>query len=319
MPSFDHEIHVELFRQAPVLALELLRRCAQIDLVGEAELGSVDLSQVTPTEFRADVVVVVRDPARVAIAAVVVEVQVSRDAAKRWTWPVYLATLRARHACPVYLLVLAPEAALAEVARRPIALGHPGFTLTPIVISYADVPRDPAAGEGDPAMLPELLVLSAVAHPEAGAVEAALRAILGLPVELRELYWQYVLEAAPGALPYGLEVEMTPERRQEIVAYLGDRLAIKYAKLVREEGQREGREEGREEGQREGRERGQRLALTRVLNARFGDLPPGLDERLARLGEPELGQLLTAAATLPALAAVLALMLELERADPRTI
>lgn len=304
MPSFDHEIHVELFRQAPVLALELLRRCAQIELVGEAELGSVDLSQVTPTEFRADVVVVVRDPARVVVAAVVVEVQLSRDAGKRWTWPVYLATLRARHACPVYLLVLAPEAGLAEVARRPIALGHPGFTLTPIVISYADVPRDPAAGAVDPAMLvPELLVLSAVAHPEAGAVEAALRAIRGLPVELRELYWQYVMEAAPGALPYELEVEMTPERRQEIIAYLDERLAIKYRRLVVQQG----------------REEGQRLALTQVLNARFGDLPPGLDARLARLGERKLVQLLTAAATSPALAAVLALLLELERADPRPI
>jgi hypothetical protein len=172
-----------------------------------------------------------------------------------------------------------------------------------------------------------LLVLSAVAHPSAGAVEAALRAILGFPVELRELYWRYVAKSAPGSLPPGLEVEMTPERRQEIIAYLDEQIAIKYAKFVREEGQREGREEGREEGrkegrkegQREGRERGQRLALTRVLNARFGDLPPGLDERLARLGEPEIGQLLTAAATLPALAAVLALMLELERADPRAI
>ncbi len=72
-------------------------------------------------------------------------------------------------------------------------------------------------------------------------------------------------------------------------------------------------------GQRQGREEGQRRALMQVLNARFGDLPPGLDERLARLGEPQLGQLLTAAATSPALAAGLALLLEFERADRRAI
>ena len=47
VPSFLHEILVELFRQRPALAPELLRACAGIRLESATtELGSIDLSQV---------------------------------------------------------------------------------------------------------------------------------------------------------------------------------------------------------------------------------------------------------------------------------
>ncbi|WP_188191166.1 hypothetical protein [Nonomuraea sp. SYSU D8015] len=44
------------------------------------------------------------DDEHVPVSAVVLEVQRQYDEDKRWSWPVYLATLRARHKCPVLLL-----------------------------------------------------------------------------------------------------------------------------------------------------------------------------------------------------------------------
>ncbi len=60
--SFLHEILVDLFRERPTLAAELLRVCAGIQLPGvTAELASIDLSQVAPAEYRSDALSVLRD------------------------------------------------------------------------------------------------------------------------------------------------------------------------------------------------------------------------------------------------------------------
>src|SRR5687767_14189229 len=90
--SFTHEILVELLRQRPALGPELLRACSGIELPGAtAELGSIDLSQVAPPEYRTDSVVVLRDRRRKAVAGVIVEVQLQIDQDKlprgRYMWP----------------------------------------------------------------------------------------------------------------------------------------------------------------------------------------------------------------------------------------
>jgi hypothetical protein len=62
MLSFHHKILVELFRGNGQLAAELLRTCAGIAVNhARVELGSIDLSQVTPTEYRADAVAILHD------------------------------------------------------------------------------------------------------------------------------------------------------------------------------------------------------------------------------------------------------------------
>lgn len=59
MPSFDHELLVDLFRNDGKLAVELLGTCAGFAVDhARVELGSIDLSQVAPTGYRADAVVV---------------------------------------------------------------------------------------------------------------------------------------------------------------------------------------------------------------------------------------------------------------------
>ena len=132
VPSVLHQILVELFRNRSELAPELLRICAGIELPHDhVQLTSNDLSQVVSTEYRADFVVELRDRANAIVAAVIVEVQLRADPDKEATWPLYVAALRAKLRCPVTLLVVAPEPAVARWARRPIELGHPGFRLQP--------------------------------------------------------------------------------------------------------------------------------------------------------------------------------------------
>ena len=82
MEKLPHEVLVELFRERPELARELLSLCAGIELVGTATISSSDLSQISPTQYRADAVIVF-ERAGVHAAAVIVEVQRGADKDKR--------------------------------------------------------------------------------------------------------------------------------------------------------------------------------------------------------------------------------------------
>ena len=96
--------------------------------------------------------------------AIVVEVQLQKDERKPFTWPVYIAGLRARFECHACVLVVTPSEAVADWARTAISLG-PGSTVTPFVVGPKAVPvvRDVETATRDP----ELVVLSAMAHGKA--------------------------------------------------------------------------------------------------------------------------------------------------------
>ena len=207
VPSFDHEFLVDLFRNRGELAAELLRINAGIVVEhARIEHGSIDLSQVASTEYRADAVVVLRDRDDRAVTGVVVEVQRGIDGDKLLSWPVYVTTLRAKHACAVVLLVIAPDRSVAAWARRPIEIGHPGFRLTPVVVGFDDVPR--VRDRADAHRLPELAVLSAIAHPELEVAELAVDAIRGLSGDRMALYCDVVLSAVPEMIREALEAKM---------------------------------------------------------------------------------------------------------------
>jgi hypothetical protein len=74
------------------------------------------------------------------VQAIVLEVQLDTDNRKRYSWPVYLSTLRARHECPTTLLVVCPTAEAAAWCRKPIELGHPDWVLTPLVLGPDQTP-----------------------------------------------------------------------------------------------------------------------------------------------------------------------------------
>src|SRR6478752_7603356 len=122
MPSLDHESLVLLFRNQPELAAQLLREALHVELPAytEARLASSDLTEVVPTEFRADAVVLFVDGK--PVLRVIVEAQLSRDERKRFSWAAYQTVLRARHECPVEPLVVTPDRAVAAWAAAPVRL-----------------------------------------------------------------------------------------------------------------------------------------------------------------------------------------------------
>ncbi|HWO19632.1 MAG TPA: hypothetical protein VNO30_12685 [Kofleriaceae bacterium] len=266
MLSLEHELHVELFRRRPELAPELLRACTTIRLDGAtAERGSSDLSQVAPAGYHADALTVLRDSDGTAVAAVIAEVQLHRDDDKRWTWPLYVAAARASHRCPVTLLVLAPDPAVARWGGQPIELGHPGFVLRPVVLGYAEIPRvrDAAAARA----APQLAVLSAIAHPELETAVAALEALEALPEADRKLYWDIILSRLPAHVRQLLEPTMIK------IKINTDEPMGEFARTFFAQGQESGRGEG----------------LLRAIAALVEARTPGLrDQAMDRLrGQPE--------------------------------
>jgi hypothetical protein len=162
MPSTTHQALVELFRARPSLATALLAPLATLPSFASTSPTEAALDQLVPTEFRADLVVELNDAAGEVLAAIVVEVQLGADPDKLWTWPVYLAALRARLRRPVWLLVIAPDEAVAAWARTPIELVPGAPYRLALVLGPGELPPLP-----DPIVAthqPELALLAAVAH-----------------------------------------------------------------------------------------------------------------------------------------------------------
>jgi hypothetical protein len=198
-----HEALLSLFRHRPAVVAELLRERLDPPLpqIRQARLESADFVDITPTEYRADAVVVLG--AAEPVLAVVVEAQLRRDPGKRWSWPVYVATLRARLQCPTVLLVLCVDTGVATWCAKRIDLG-PGFHLVPTVLGPEVVPvvTDPEQA----ARAPELAVLSVLAHgqrPGGGKVLEAfyrcLSAVATVDADGARLYADLVHVALPRA------------------------------------------------------------------------------------------------------------------------
>jgi hypothetical protein len=161
VPTREHDVLAELFRWRPALAADLVSGLGVDlpDVLGAAHC-SESFTDLKTSEYTGDAAVMLRLDS--GSCGVVVEVQRDRDEDKTWTWPLYIATLRARERCPAMLLVIAPDRGVAEWCARSIETGHPGHTLTPLVLRADDVPEhtDPKEFAADPPMG----VLSAMFH-----------------------------------------------------------------------------------------------------------------------------------------------------------
>jgi len=262
VPSTAHEALVELFRNRPALAAELLATSLGVTVpcFERARLDSGDLTDLAPTEYRADAVVVLTRQ-DLPVLAVVIEVQLARDQRKRRSWPVYLTTLHARLRCPAILLVLCAAADTAAWCRAPIAIGHPGWVLRPLALGPDTVPVVTDVEEASRA--PELAVLSAMAHgghPDRDKVlDALLTALRAIDEDHATLYYDVVSAALPEAARHHLEALM----RTRTYEYQSD-FARKYF------GQ----------GQQAGRAKGESEALLTVLAAREIDVPEDAKARI---------------------------------------
>jgi hypothetical protein len=251
-----HEILVDLFKTRPSLAAEILVEVLGLSLPAytEAQLASVDLTEIKPAEYRADVVVLLRD-GDIPVRVVVVEVQLAMDPRKRRSWPAYVSVAHAVHGCMVDLLVVAPDPVVAAWCAEPIPLGPPGFVLTPPVLRREAVPVVTDSAEA--ARRLELGMLSVLAHGETEQGEriagALLPAIAGLDEERSRFYLDLLLNSVNEATRRALEAMMKGYEYQS-------EFAKKYVA--------------------QGRQEGERALLLRLLRARFGELPPNAVARI---------------------------------------
>jgi len=270
MASMKHDGLVSLFRNHPALAPELLQGPLGVVLPAwsEVRVESPEFTQVVPTEYRADLVVLLRKGK--PVFAIVVEVQLSRSSRKRKSWPVYLTSLRARLDCPAVLLVVAPDAAVARWCAQPISLGHPGFVLQPLVAGPRSIPV--ILGKQQAGQSPELTVLSAMAHGQAPELvpalfEAVASSARSLDPERVTFYFDLVLSSFGEAARSALESIMRSGNYEYQSEFVRKFVAQGLEKGHRQ-GLQQGLQEGRQEGRQEGHLEGERQALLKVLEAR---------------------------------------------------
>jgi hypothetical protein len=211
MPSIPHEAPLLLFRERPELVPELLRDVVGLVLPphGRVRVEESNFAQIVPAEYRADLVLTLTNDSA-PVMGIIVEVQLARDARKRFTWPLYTAVLHAKLGCATCLVVVAANDEVARWAAEPVTSLQPGPAFTPVVLGPDRIPVVTSAAEA--ARQPELAVLSALAHgrePHALQIgRAALAAASRLDDERRTLYTDLVLYALAGEAREALEIEM---------------------------------------------------------------------------------------------------------------
>ncbi|MGK4004003.1 hypothetical protein WMF31_15325 [Sorangium sp. So ce1036] len=291
MPTLEHNALVEMFRGRPELAPHVLATLFHVEVPPHASVAVVEssLDQLIPAEFRADLVLELRDANGALVLAIVLEVQRDVDPDKKFSWPTYVTGVRARRRCATVVLVVAPDAGVAAWAAESIDVGLGLGTVTPLVLGPAVVPEitNPAVAEKET----ELAVLSAVAHGNGPngltVVQAALAALGRLDQEHAMVYFQLIWDGLRKPMQQALEA-LVMERQIEgeaklppFVQRLIDRGKLEgmregELKGMREgkregmrEGELKGMREGKREGMREGELKGKRETLLRLL-ARAG-------------------------------------------------
>jgi hypothetical protein len=267
-----HDAIVALFRQQPLLAVDLLREALGVVLpdFARATLATETVLQLDPRPLSADVVVRLGHPEQSerAVLAIVVEVQLGIDREKPRAWPSYVVGIHRTLGCPVRLLVVAIEERVARWAATPIAIGPPGFVLTPEVAGPGGVPRivEPAAA----ARAPHLAVLSAVAHGRGAdafpVVRAALEGMARFDEETHTLCWELIWGAMDAAARGALK-EAVMSAETKVRGYFRPVWREAFPELLEAE-ERRGIEKGIEKGIELGRLEEARRALRSVIDAR---------------------------------------------------
>lgn len=257
MPSFSHEFLIALFRECPELAPYLLTHVLHIELppYTEIRIEETNFTVLRPTEYRADLVLTLRNGN--AVLGIIIEVQLQIDPRKEYSWVVYACELRARLQGDVVVLVFSDNEQVVRWASQPIKLG--GRSVFQVeALGPERVPRVETTELAH--RLPELAVLSSLAHgnrPNGTEVLVpTLEALLALDPERQRFYYDVVLRSLNEATRHALEEELMLTGKYE---YQSD-----FAKTYMAKGRAEGRAE----------------ALLVVLAARGMEVDPSTRERI---------------------------------------
>ena len=275
MSSYLHELLILLFRNRSESAADLLRAIdVHLPEYDDVRFESSDLSNLRPAEYRADLVLFLEHGAR-KVLGVIVEVQLACDEDKPYAWPAYVANLRARHRCPVCLLVITIEDAVSRWAGRSIELG-PGTRCNPWVVGPSNTPAVTDLRDAEENV--ELAVLSAIEHGQstdvalaASIASAAIVASAAIDAERSRLYLDLVLISLSKSAPEVLEATMNS---------LGYEYQSDFARRYVAQGRAEGRVEGKTEGRVE--------MVLKLLLLRFGPLTEAAQGRVRSAGDAQI-------------------------------
>ncbi|WP_239319415.1 hypothetical protein [Planomonospora parontospora] len=270
MPSPRHDSLINLFRDRPQLAVEILR-----DLLGQ-ELPATPLVRLENTTFNtrpsddieADLVVVMGPPTAPA-HAIIVEIQQDTSKNPRQLAR-YAAALWLLLRCDVTVLVVCPDARTADYYARPIDSGLTGYRLQARVLGPDGIPvvTDPQQA----AAQPELAALAVMVHGrQRKVVEAFAAALAELPDDHAPKYYEHAYSMS------------APEVRRLLEEIMTSTTWPVYSPFAREHygrGLEEGKAKGKAEGKAEGRaEEAARLVLL-VLAARGLEVPDDVRARI---------------------------------------
>ena len=138
MPTLEHNVLVEMFRENPELAPHFLATLFHLEVPPHASVAVVEssLDQLIPVEFRADLVLELRDANGRARAGDRPRGPARQGSGQEvFSWPVYVAVVRAKKRCRAVVLVVAPDADVAAWAAENIDLGLGFGSLRPLSLA----------------------------------------------------------------------------------------------------------------------------------------------------------------------------------------
>ena len=299
-----------MLRGHPDLVVELLGgpKSVYIPPYDAIVSDSADLGAAIAPELAADCLLRVERNGQ-TVLVVIVEVQLSIDLQKTFSWPAYLIGARTRHRCDAMLAVIAPYASVANWARRPIEIGPNAGFVRPTVIGPEEMPSVLHLDEA--CKLPELAVLSAITHGHdddavraAAIASTAIAAAFTLNDHRAQVYYDLTAAALSDAAREALQmIPQNYEYQDE-----GLRRAKAEGELKgKAEGELKGKAEGELKGKAEGELKATALALIGVLETRGFVVDPEVRSRVFACGDVEkLRSWLFAAVSAPSLDAAFA-------------
>jgi hypothetical protein len=183
--------------------------------------------------------VVVDGPARDPVHGTIVEIQQDKIEEKAEKLARYAAALWLLIRCPVDVLVVCPDQAVADFYARPVRTSLPGYVLTPRAVGPAQVPV--LIHPEQVAANPGLAVLSVAMHGDEPSVcEAFVAGLASTHPEQGSAYYEMAYAACPAAARSVLE---------ELVSTTTWLVSSPFAKEHFGRGKAEGLAEGLAEGE----------------------------------------------------------------------
>jgi len=269
MASLLHEALVELLAEHPELLIPALQeQLGDLPVDLQFQRGESAQSKIPP--LRADLgLELCRRSESKPFAAITLEVQLSKDENKPFSWLLYHAGQHYRLRIPSYLLVITNDPNVAAWAAGPFSSGM--VTMRPLVINAAHFPPITDPEEAKRSL--ERAFLAGLVHanePVAVDICHALAAALDAsPDDTGLYYWDTLLAVLGDAIRRTLDMQMKDWKPRS-----------DWGKRFLADVKREAIDEGLAEGLAAGETKGRVASILDLLEARGFTLDPMLRQRI---------------------------------------